>query len=243
MLNLAFSKTETLSLADRLAGEREWTGLYLSGHPLDEYSAYCASVGAKTAAELAAESEQSGTNAKTSRRYVGFITDLSTHITKKNEPMAYLRTEDLSGEMNLTVFPQIYSKYAALLTIGSVLDFSVSPPNPSFRDRGSDRGRWIVNDVAVPRKEPPAAHRPAEAVCVYLRVKNLQDPLLEKAEECIRRHPGPAEVLIFLSDDRSLKSANHLSCATDAESVRELKEILGQDSVVLKTKPRKEGTK
>ncbi|MBP5231288.1 MAG: DNA polymerase III subunit alpha [Clostridia bacterium] len=236
LFRLPLSETERLTPADRLRGEREWTGVYLSGHPLDGYESYAASVGAKTSRDLLAGTNPGSQSGKPSARYLGFISDLSTRLTKRNEPMAYLKTEDREGELNLIVFPQAYTKYAALLTVGSVLDFTVSPPSERERGGGPDGPRWIMNAAAVPR-----ASEPEEDVCLYLRVRNMEDPLLEKALKALRKRPGSAGVMIYLSETKSLKSANRLSCAADEACLRELTSILGRDNVVLKPKQRKEG--
>ena len=76
---------------------------------------------------------------------------------------------------------------------------------------------------------------------MYLRVSSLDHPMAGKAIQFIRKHPGPAGVLFFLSESNTLKSANQLTCAVDEGTVSVLKSILGSDNVVLKKKKRKEG--
>lgn len=237
LFRLPLSKEETLPIAERLSGEREWTGLYLSGHPLD---AYDLSQSTRTAAELNSEAEEGRFRQGEIRRFIGFVTAVSTRLTKKNEPMATVRAEDLSGDVELIVFPQAYAKYAPLLAQGSVLMFSVNPPNSQYADRRGGTARWIADTVSVPGKKADTGRTPDDMV-MYLRVSSLDHPMAGKAIQFIRKHPGPAGVLFFLSESNTLKSANQLTCAADEGTVSVLKSILGSDNVVLKKKKRKEG--
>ena len=247
MFRIPLSREETLTVAERLSGEREWTGIYLSGHPLDGYAAYSASVGAVSVASLRASADRAPEEGRTFRRIVCFITDMSTRLTRKNESMAFLHVEDLTGELDLLVFPQTYARVSPLLSVGRVLDLTVSPQTSGQRPQDG-RSRWVLQSALAPdlsaprpRKETPsrgARPRPDRSVCI--RVKNEQDPLLANAIGWIGDHPGKAEVLVYFSDSGKWTIANRVTCTDDESRLRELKQILGDENVVLKHNSKKE---
>jgi len=102
-----------------LAMEKDMLGLYISGHPLDEYADIIKSV--VTVYSYDFELNEQGT-ANESRladeqvvRIAGIVTDIKTISTKNNRIMAFVNVEDLYGQMEVIVFPNIFEQYANLL--------------------------------------------------------------------------------------------------------------------------------
>lgn len=248
LYRLPLSRTESLSPMVRLAGERECTGLYLSGHPLDEYDAASKAIGATAVRALIRRSEDSPLE-KTDGRFIGMLTDVHTRITRKNEPMANLRAEDKTGAMDIVAFPKAYQSSANLLETGAVLELSVSwqVADGNTQGRYADSGKWVLKSARIPDPSGPAPSADGSAPAqprthsLCLRVPGASDPLLAAAVQWIKKHPGNAEVLVYMSDIQKWKAAGWLSCSTDESDLQQLKQILGQDNVVLKSKPRKEG--
>ena len=244
LFRLPLSQTESLSPMVRLTGERECTGLYLSGHPLDEYDAAAKAAKADAVRDLIRRAEERPKE-KTEGHFIGMLTEVFTRITRKNEPMANLRAEDKTGAMDIVAFPQVYKSCAELLESGAVLDLSVSwqEPDGSAQSRYADTGKWILKNARIPDKsgqDPASDIQTTHSVC--LRVPGASDPLLSAAVQWIKKNPGNAEVLVYMADVRKWKAAGWLSCSTDESVLQRLKQILGQDNVVLQRKTRKEGS-
>jgi len=112
-----FSKKELLNM------EKETTGLYLSGHPMEEY--------AQLANELQAvpigtiyEQFEDGTGRFTDGQTVliaGIITSIKTKTTKNNTLMAYVTVEDLSETLEFLIFSKLLSNASAVLTEGNAV--------------------------------------------------------------------------------------------------------------------------
>lgn len=99
-----------------LAMEKELLGVYVSGHPLDEYADKMRSVSTVDTERLAgAGSPDSGLRDGGRAVMAGMIRSRRNMITKKNEMMAFLQMEDLFGDAEVIVFPKTYEKYHALL--------------------------------------------------------------------------------------------------------------------------------
>lgn len=105
------------SKEELLAFEKEVLGIYVSGHPLEEYEQRLKNnVTAKTTDFML--NEESGEIALSDQQVVvvgGMINSLRTMITKKNQIMAFAVLEDLVGTVEVVVFPSTYTKYKSCL--------------------------------------------------------------------------------------------------------------------------------
>lgn len=103
---------ETATKREKLSWEKELLGLYISDHPLSEFSAALAK-NARKIQEL-----------KPSRAPVavgGILTSLKKIVTKNGQPMVFAELQDLSGTIELVVFPSILQKNATLWREENVL--------------------------------------------------------------------------------------------------------------------------
>ncbi len=93
-----------------LAFEKETLGFYVSGHPLDRFGEEVKRFSKKSIAEL----QSDGRSAEC--QIAGIATDFRTRRTKKGDLMANFTLEDLSGAVEIVVFPNSYSKFEPYLT-------------------------------------------------------------------------------------------------------------------------------
>ena len=93
----------------RLAYEKEVLGFYVSGHPLAQYAGLVESLGVTTAADLATR----GHGAKVT--LVGHVAALKETATKSGNRMAFLTLEDMTGTVEVTVFPEPFKAAAPFL--------------------------------------------------------------------------------------------------------------------------------
>jgi len=106
-----YTKEELLSF------EKEVLGIYVSGHPLEEYEErWKKNVTAKTTDFIL--DEETGEIALKDQQNVvvgGMINSVRTMITKKNQMMAFAVLEDLFGSVEIVIFPSLYKKYRSIL--------------------------------------------------------------------------------------------------------------------------------
>lgn len=109
----------------KLAQEKEVLGLYISGHPLDQYSKFFATYTTMTAVELSLDQlAEEGPDKLEDRQEVimaGQVLGLRKLFTRKNDQMAFLQLEDLTASIEVIVFPQAFRQYQDLLQEGQVL--------------------------------------------------------------------------------------------------------------------------
>lgn len=120
-----YNEREEMSKLEMLSMEKEMLGLYVTGHPLEEYKekikeiSNVSSLDFIMAGEEEAlseeEKEQQMQNLKIKDgsyvRMIGLISKVKTKITKNNEVMAFLTVEDLNGSLPVIVFAKTYVQY------------------------------------------------------------------------------------------------------------------------------------
>ncbi len=101
----------------RLSFEKEVLGIYLSGHPLEDYEEkWRKNISAVTTDFLLdEESGEIKVKDKQSVMVGGMITEKTVKYTKKNQAMAFITLEDLLGTIEIVIFPNSYEKYHHLL--------------------------------------------------------------------------------------------------------------------------------
>ncbi|MBR3290471.1 MAG: DNA polymerase III subunit alpha, partial [Clostridia bacterium] len=171
-----------LSPGDKLAMEKEVTGLYLSGHPLSGYAPLYEDDRLTPLHSIRQEAEDKGGDAVDGRTVatIALLSHLRTRTTRQNALMATARVEDYYSSMEAVVFPKVYAQYASLLKSGDPLllvgkiiaheeeeprfsveqAFSAPAPGEPLPDIGIRRpsGRTVtVGDASRPAPTPAAA--------------------------------------------------------------------------------------
>ena len=110
-----FSKEEMLS------GEKEILGIYVSGHPLDEYKDVIDKSKTAVSLDFFMDEETGQTGVMDNHDYYlcGIVDSVTTKITKNNENMAFLTLLDTLGTVEVIVFPRVFETYRRLIYSGS----------------------------------------------------------------------------------------------------------------------------
>ncbi|AZV55386.1 DNA polymerase III subunit alpha [Clostridium sp. AWRP] len=121
-VRIKYPSIEEFKKMDMLAMEKEMTGLYLSGHPLDEYARTLELqantkisdiVGRKTLEDNFVE--EAKVNDGDRVIVGGILSEVSKKITKNNDMMAFAKLEDLYGIMEIIVFPKVFQRFKSLI--------------------------------------------------------------------------------------------------------------------------------
>ena len=101
----------------KLGFEKEVLGIYLTGHPLEEYEAKWRKNISAVTTDFVLDEETDEMKIKDNQQVIvgGMITDKTIKYTKQNKPMAFITLEDLVGTVEVIIFPRDYERFAALL--------------------------------------------------------------------------------------------------------------------------------
>jgi len=102
-----FLNTRSWSIKDRLHAEKETLGLYLTGHPIDEYEQELEHLVTSRIANLKPE--------KSNQTIAGLIISQRVVKTKRGDNLAIVTIDDRTGRMDVTLFSEIYNSSRDLL--------------------------------------------------------------------------------------------------------------------------------
>ena len=119
--SISYPDIPEFSKEEMLLGEKEILGIYVSGHPLDEYRSIIDKCGTAVTLDFFVDEETGNTNISDNREYSvgGIIDGVNLKITKNNENMAFVTLLDTLGTVEVIVFPKTFEKYRRLIYAGS----------------------------------------------------------------------------------------------------------------------------
>ncbi len=227
-------KLSELNKADMMLMEKETTGIYISGHPMDDYrhllkNTHVVPIGSLTDEESAYQDDQIISVA-------GIVQTIKMKTTRNNSMMAYVTLEDDTAAIEMLAFSNVLSQYGSYLRENQPV---VVTGRLSMRD---DKEPQIVINRARPmsdyenRPQEPAQerqvqHDTAPAQTLYLRLPSEDTHIYPKVKAIINMFPGNSAAVLYFADTKLRRGAR---CALDERMLTELKSLLGNENVVTK---------
>lgn len=222
--NIAYPKVEEYEKEEKLAYEKEVLGVYVSGHPLEDYQDLMMKNIDVTTHDFLPDGETGETVAKDQILYTigGMISSKTVKMTKNNQNMAFITLEDLLGTIEVVVFPKKYEQYRQYLEPDSKI-FVYGRASIS-----EDEGKLLLEKV-VPFSEVPKQ--------IYIQCENKSD--YEAKEEALYHlvddYPGDSSVIVVLKEEKQMKPLGPQFGVQVSETLlTELKKLLGDGKVIVK---------
>ena len=224
------------SAQELMAMEKETTGLYLSGHPMDGYRELARASGAVQISRIMDDFAQEEGPTRFSDgqkvRLAGVVTGSKTKTTKKNTLMAYVMLEDGTGSMEMLCFTRVLEQYGSYLKEGQVISVSGTL---SVRD---EKAPQLMCDFARPLTGTAQGETAADSApqtdrrTLYLKMPSLDCPEMEMFKKILFMFEGGSNpVRIRLADTGKLIGT---TCNLQDSLIREMKARLGEENVVVK---------
>ncbi len=224
---------EEYSAMERMSMEREVTGLYLSGHPMDGYRNTVRRLGAVSVGGILsdyAEDRETHTYADNQElTLAGVITAAKTKATKNGGLMSYVTLDDGTGSMELLAFQSVLDASGIYIREGSLV---IVRARLSIRDGKAPQA--VVNSLR-PLSDTGAPETPeeraAEGQKLYIRLPTRDCPEYERIKLVLNMFPGDRQMVVYFADTKKRVGAE---CVIHPVLVRELRELLGEENVVIK---------
>ena len=202
----------------RLAAEKEMLGLYVSDHPIMGMEGVLARTTTHRIDQLAEVEE--GTSVKVG----GVVSNLRKRWTRKGDQMASCDLEDMSGNMEVTLFPRAMEKHGQKLVDDLVMVFE------GRLDRRDDEPNLICYGV-----EPiyPASANGHSALRLNLGTSGLSAERIDSLKSIFANHPGKSEVILMLGDGKGIKLSTAYGVDAGSGLIGELREMLGEHAVAV----------
>lgn len=210
-----------------LAFEKETLSIYISGHPLEDYTGLLEKNCTRNSIDFIADEDTGMTKVYDGENVIigGMITNKSVKITRKNTTMAFITVEDLYGSVEVVVFPDCYEKKKELLSTDSKV-FVKGRANVE-EDRA---GKVICQDII------PFGQVPCELWIRFAskaEFKEKENLLYDK----ILPYDGNDTVCIYITEEKLVKKLPKSKCTNARRIVKErVLEEFGENSVAIKEK-------
>lgn len=208
-----------------LALEKEITGLYISGHPMSEYTSVSEKIKATKIIDLIeAQSDESSLYKDGSTvKILGIITSVKKKITKSDATMAFLSVEDTLGGIEVIVFPRNYESSKSLLLNGNVVMIT---GRLSLRE---DEDVKVIMETCTPC---PENNSNKKKIGLFLRVTGEADVRIKDCFKELRVSKGNMPVYLFYENEKKYINTN-LSVECTNSLTDKLSVILGKANVVV----------
>ena len=247
-------------LRQRLALEKEIAGVYITGHPLDDYRDVLGKLPFSTA-DLDGLEEREDRGLSLDGQIVdmgGILTEVKGKATKKGAYMGFITLEDLTGQIECLVFPKVYERYQGMMAVD---DLVVLHGRLSIREEEAPKllvekliplEAWHPEESAPAATMGPSTARPvpppkrhtseapkltdAQAAAkaprkLYLR---LNRPQMDAASSALSLYPGSVPVYLHLPAEKMTLLAPKTGwCDASDGCLNRLNALLGAENVKL----------
>ena len=223
------------SATERMFMEKETTGLYLSGHPMNDYRAAAQAAGATPIHEILADFNgedgpvrfADGQNVTVA----GIVISNKTSTTKNNTLMAYVVVEDEAASIELLCFSRTIDQCGAYMAVNTPV---VVKGRLSVRD---EKPPQIMCDAVYPLNTDGTAPLPANARAqdknstIFLRFSSMDSVAFRHIRLVMTMFEGETPVKIRLADTGKLLAGK---CLNHPAFLEECRQWLGQENVVVR---------
>ncbi len=223
-----------LSKKELMQMEKETTGLYLTGHPMDDYRDILKRAKVVCIADIM-ESFASETGQFHDEQQVsiaGVVQTVKMKTTRNNSMMAYVTLEDDTASMELLVFSGCLNQYGGYLKENMPI---VCQGKISVRDEKEPQlllnSCRPLSDVEEPAAFEQTARAAVKGQKLYLRLASENTLEYRKVKAILSMFPGTSNVVLYFQDTQVRRGT---VCDLDAMMVEELQTLLGEANVVVK---------
>lgn len=216
-------KTEEIAdypLTERLEIEEDYLGTFISGHPLEETTAYEKYFHITPIADYEANQKI--------QTFI-YLKDIKKIRTKNKEQMAFLTAQDLTGETSYTLFPQLYRKEFGKIQLHQLYFVKGKVEYSKYQDQL----QVLVESLATFEEIKEELNQPK----LYLRIPESLEKsgVLQTISQELKNFSGKSPVILYYPHKKISQQLSKTYQVEPTESLLEnLKKILGNENVILK---------
>ena len=212
--------------AERLAGEKEVLGFYVTGHPLEKYAGRLAGLTRTDSSSIDSIEHESPVT------LAGILTHLRVRPSKKGDLWASGTLEDMRGSVELLVFPQALQQLQSLLKPDAALLIK-----GRVRHEENSRPKVVVSE-AKPLEAAANGARPE--LLIRVNLARAGDNVIEEIEKLLAASPGDHPVVFELTRpgdfQTRLRPHKVRTVRADDELLKRLRAICAEEPVLLEKK-------
>ena len=209
---------------EKLAFEKQVLGVYVSGHPLEDYLELIRKQADATSMDFQLDEESGLPKVTDQGLYTlgGMVSSVTLKVTRNNQNMAFLTLEDMYGSVEVVVFARDFEKNRSILTPDAKLFIT-------GRASVSDDEAKLLFSKAISFDDIP------RDVWLQFETKEAYERLQSELYQIIDRHAGSSFIKIYIREGKLRKNLPpQFAIASGGEALEELKALLGAENVVVK---------
>lgn len=223
-----------------LQNEKERLGVYVTGHPLEQYKNYLSNIINILSKDLdySEDTEKSLDNKRIT--FGGIINKVIVKYTKNNDKMCFLSVEDYYGVVEIIVFPNVYNRYTEYLVEENIILIDGSVNVIEF-----ERAKIIASTVRtidlessnnskeLTNSQKNNSFNEYENKKIYLKIKNITQ--FDKIVKIAEKNKGNIPIIVYNDEDKKVRKLDDSYNVEYSKLLEKtLKNLLGKDSVILK---------
>ncbi len=238
-------KLPELSHMQKLSMEKEVTGVYISGHPLDEYAKALEQCPFSTVVLEEIKEKEDGGLSHDGQKVIlaGVVQTLRPKATRSGGMMGFLTIEDLTGQVECILFPRVYENYQALIHEGQVIKLSgrlsiredeepkIILEALSALERDGKEGQ----EEKLPENEQPKEEVPITTLANMAKEKlflSVTEEQIPQIESILKSLPGTIPVYLhFAKDGKTVLSPQDWWCQSGEEASKRLSGLIDEDKI------------
>lgn len=231
---------EEFSHNELLKMEKDITGLYLSGHPMMTYSELQTSLKCDSISELCKDSSSMSQYKDGDKvKIMGIISSVKKKVTKNDTTMAFVEVEDLSGSVEMVVFPKTLLENSHMIEEGSIvfglcrLDVRDDEPSVVICEKlySAEQAKAFVKKEAEPVSTQSEKKKRNG---IFIRFKTKDTPEEIQVGKLLAIFDGYVPVYYYYEDTKEYKKlTNDRYISVNKPLIVELKRIVGENNVVV----------
>lgn len=189
------------SKESRLAFEKEVLGVYISGHPLEEYEEQWRRGISAVTLDFQPDEETGQPRIRDGEKVIvgGMITEKSIKYTKNNKTMAFLTLEDLVGTVEILVFPRDYEKNASRMEVDAKVFIQ---GRVSAED---DKPSKLICEKILPFAGEPMEMVQVKQLWIQFPDRRTYEARVPRLYELLKDADGRDQVVLYLRAERAKK--------------------------------------
>ena len=228
---VAVPDVQEFTRAELMSMERETTGLYLTGHPMDEYRDAARQAGAVNIGAILSDFSGDGAPQRFADEQMvtvaGIISSRRTRTTRNGTLMAYIQLEDDTGSMELLCFQRVLDTCG-----GYIADNAAVIVRGRISVRDEKEPQIVVESIRPISDAVDSAAMHAQAkkgpAKLWVRLLGQSARVMRRIELLLEMFPGEDRLILYFTDTQKRLGAN---CVIHPALVEELEQLAGADNV------------
>ena len=227
------------SLKELLLLEKESSGMYFSGHMIDNYSKHIDTLDTDRISDILSDTDEDNTNPnpkyqdKQNVKIAGIITAKKTKTVKNGETMAFIKVEDRFAEIEVIVFARQYSKYAS-----EVFNENAVVISGSISVEEGENAKILLSTIDPLMSNTEISYSKKQNTSlterIFVKVKDITSVPTSKISRIALLNPGKTEIVVFDSSTGKYSVLKGVTVQLTNTVLSRLRGIFGEENIVVK---------